>query len=203
METYISKGFSQEERDNVATLYWEAFAAKLNIVLGPHNKATLFIAKHLNPDFALVARNAEGQILGIAGFKTAKGELISAGLMDLAKTYGWPSTLWRAPLLSLVERDLAEGVLLMDGICVDASARGLGVGSKLLDAIIAEADQRGLNAVRLDVIQTNPRAKALYERKGFKAIGVEDLGPLRWIFGFSSSTKMLYSLSSQAVDGFL
>ena len=57
----------------------------------------------------------------------------------------------------------------MDGICVDETARGQGIGSLLLDAITDEARSQGLRFVRLDVIDANPRAKALYERKGFKS----------------------------------
>ena len=41
---------------------------------------------------------------------------------------------------------------------------------------------------------SNPRARALYEREGFIAGETETLGPLRYIFGFDSSTKMLCPL---------
>lgn len=80
--------------------------------------------------------------------------------------------------MALLERDLAEDTLLMDGICVDSSARGLGIGTALLEAIKAEAKTRNLAQVRLDVIDINPRARALYEREGFVAGPVQRLGPL-------------------------
>lgn len=187
----VTKGFSDHERAQIAALYWEAFTQKLHHVLGPEDKALQFIAAHLHPDFALVARDTEGQILGVAGFKTQQGALIGGSLRDIAETYGWLSTCWRAPLLALVERDLAEGVLLMDGICVSAQARGMGLGTALLNAIKQEAARQGLNAVRLDVINTNPRARALYQREGFREIGQENLGPFKYVFGFDSSTQML------------
>jgi len=190
----ISSGFSDAERATVAALYWEAFAAKLHYVMGPQDKALKFISAQLNPEFALVARGQDDRVLGVAGFKTSQGALISGGLRDLAAVYGWTSTLWRAPLLGLIERDLSDDVLLMDGICVASHARGMGLGSALLQAIKAETQSRGLSAVRLDVIDTNPRARGLYERRGFEAIGTENLGPLRWVFGFKSSTKMLCRL---------
>ncbi|MGC1496864.1 MAG: GNAT family N-acetyltransferase [Sulfitobacter sp.] len=195
MDFTISSGFSDAERPIVAALYWEAFAAKLHCVLGPEEKALTFMTTHLNPDFACVARGPDGTVLGVAGYKTSKGALIGGELRDLAAVYGWASTLWRAPLLALVERDLADDTLLMDGICVAASARGLGLGSALLQAIKHEAVDRGLSTVRLDVIDTNPRARALYERQGFKATGTEHLRPFRWVFGFKSSTKMLCTLT--------
>jgi ribosomal protein S18 acetylase RimI-like enzyme len=191
LDFQVTKGFGDDERRIVATLYWEAFSAKLGRVMGPEAKAMQFLETQLDPDYALIARASSGQILGVAGFKTSEGSMVGGELTDLARVYGWLSTLWRAPILALVERDLAEDILLMDGICVTADARGLGVGSALLDAILATAQERGVSAVRLDVINTNPRAKALYERLGFKAIGQEHLGPLSWVFGFKSATKML------------
>ncbi|MFK7836664.1 MAG: GNAT family N-acetyltransferase [Sulfitobacter sp.] len=192
MDITITKGFAQNERARVAALYWEAFGAKLSSVMGPQDRALSFIAGQLNPRFALIARDIDGVILGVAGFKTAEGALVGGGLRDLARTYGWLSTLWRAPLLAMVERDLADGVLLMDGICVTAEARGHGLGTKLLDAIKHEAARLNLSSVRLDVINTNPRARALYERQGFRALGQEQLGPLRHVFGFSSASKMIF-----------
>ena len=78
----------------------------------------------------------------------------------------------------------------MDGIFVAESARGRGIGGTLLKAIGEEARQRSLTRVRLDVIDTNPRAKALYERSGFKAVGEEKTGFLELLFGFSSATRM-------------
>ncbi|MDF3412879.1 GNAT family N-acetyltransferase [Sulfitobacter sp. M57] len=191
MKFTITKGFSDPERREIAALYWDAFAQKLHYVLGPQTKAVSFIAAHLNPQFALVARGPENTILGVAGFKTRQGALIDGSLRDIAKTYGWLAACWRAPLLAMVERELAEGVLLMDGICVAAQARGMGLGTALLNAIKQEAASQGLTSVRLDVISTNPRAHALYQREGFKDIGQEALGPFKYVFGFESSTKML------------
>jgi ribosomal protein S18 acetylase RimI-like enzyme len=197
MDFKITQGFHDTERATVATLYWEAFSAKLGLVMGPEEKALQFIETQLNPEFAVTARGPDNQVLGVAGFKTSKGALIGGKMPDLARAYGWVSALWRAPILALVERDLADDVLLMDGICVADAARGMGVGSALLDEIKITAQDRGLGAVRLDVIDTNPRAKALYVRKGFVEISQEHLGPLRWVFGFSSATQMVCTVGRQ------
>jgi ribosomal protein S18 acetylase RimI-like enzyme len=188
----ISKGFSDAERETVARLYWQAFSAKLGLLLGPDARAVSFFAQIITPDYALTARNNKGTIIGLAGFKTASGALTGGGLRDIAQYYGWFNTLWKGPLLALLERDLSEDTLLMDGICVDASARGLGIGTALLDAIKAEAQTRKRTHVRLDVIDINPRARALYEREGFVAGPAHHIGPLRLIFGFSSSTSMTW-----------
>ena len=88
---------------------------------------------------------------------------------------------------------MANDTLIMDGICVDSSERGLGVGTELLTAIKAEAVARGLAHVRLDVIDINPRARALYTREGFVAGTPQNIGPWRYLFGFSTSTPMTWT----------
>ncbi len=121
----------------------------------------------MRPDFALVALAQDGRVIGVAGFKTSQGALTGGGI-----------------------RDLAPDALLMDGICVDASARDMGVGTAQLAAIKEEARTRGLAIVRPDVNEINPRPRALYEREGFAEGKVQRLGPLRHFFGFSYSTPM-------------
>lgn len=72
----------------------------------------------------------------------------------------------------------------MDGIFVAERARGQGVGTLLLRAIKRKAEQQGFAQVRLGVIDTNPRARQLSERQGFRAVAVRNPGPLRRLFGF-------------------
>lgn len=195
MTLRIIRGFDESERPEAARLFWQAFAAKLGRVLGPEDRALRFLHPALDPRFALGARDGKGQMLGLAGFKTAEGGLVDAGMGDLARVYGWVGALWRGPLLELLERPLQPGVFQMDGIFVDERARGQGVGSALLAAIRAEAERSGAGEVQLDVIDSNPRAKALYERVGFVATGTEHTGPLAWVFGFRSATRMRLPLT--------
>lgn len=190
-EPQIIRGFPEAEREAVARAFWEAFEGKLGRVLGPEAKALAFLRAALRSDFAFTVLDADGHVLGAAGFKTEEGGLVSAGYSDLAAVYGRVGAMWRGPLLDLMERSLAPGQMLMDGIFVSSRARGTGLGTRLIEAIVEEAAERGLRAVRLDVIDTNPRARALYERMGFEAVAEERLGPLRFIFGFRRSTTML------------
>ena len=112
----ITKGFSDHERPIVAALFWEAFGAKLSIGLGPDEKALRFLERVANPSFALSARNDDGVLLGVAGFKTSKGALIGGEFGDLRAIYGTFGAIWRALLLSLLERGIENDSLLMDGI---------------------------------------------------------------------------------------
>lgn len=169
-------------------------------MLGPDTRAVAFLARVLQPGFAVSALAEDGTLLGLAGVKTADGGLIGGRLGDLAAVYGWPGALWRGPMLEVLERNLEPGVLQMDGICVSPEARGRGVGTTLLNAVKALAAEHGATAVRLDVIDTNPRAEALYRREGFVPGKRESLGPLRLVFGFRSSLRMVFALTPLAAE---
>jgi len=133
--------------------------------------------------------------LGVAGFKTVDGALVGGTFGDMARVYGWAGAAWRVALLAALERDTENVRFLMDGIFVAPEARGQGVGTGLLDAVAAEAQRRGYAEVRLDVVEGNDRARALYEREGFRAVATQSTGVLRHVFGFRSATTMVRRLA--------
>lgn len=187
----ITVGIPQKDRDEAAALYWEAFGEKLGFTLGPKYQALMFVRSVLRPDHGICAHNDDGRLLGIAGFKTAQGALVGGEFRDLRRVYGWTSAAVRIMLLASLERDTENERFLMDGLFVAPEARGLGVGTALLEAVADEAKRRGYDEVRLDVVDTNPRAKALYRHVGFKEVKTIKTGILKYIFGFSASTTMV------------
>jgi len=186
----IRRGFPETRRTEVARLFWEAFSDKLGRILAPEPKALAFLAAALRADFALTAEDDAGRLLGVAGLKTGEGGLVAASFADLAATYGRLGALWRGPLLDLTERPVAPGQLMLDGLFVARTHRGRGIGTALVEAVIAEAAARDLAEVRLEVVEGNPRARALYDRLGFAALREESLGPLRLVFGYGRVTLM-------------
>lgn len=187
----IERGFHDTDRPEVARLYWEAFGPKLGRTLGPTDKALRFVAAALSPDHAVCARAADGRILGVAGFKTHRGALVEGHWRLMAGVYGPLGAAWRLGLLSVLIRDTENARFLMDGLFVAPEARGQGVGTALLHAISAEAAARGYGEVRLDVVEGNARARALYEREGFRAVGDQPMGWLARVYGFRSATTMV------------
>lgn len=186
----IKFGFEERYRTEAARLFMEAFGEKLGKILGRGEQAEAFIASLLQPDYAISAVSGSGELIGIAGFKTKDGAFVGGSLRDLFKGYGYLGGLWRGIALAFLEREVERNSLLMDGICVARDARGSGVGTALLDEISQVASDRGMDDVRLDVIDSNPRAKALYIRRGFVEEETVHLGPLRYLFGFASATTM-------------
>lgn len=195
MTVRILRGLPREHREAAAALYWQAFGGKLGLVMGPEDRAMLFLSRAIRGDHAIIALSDAGELLGFAGFKTADGAFAGGTPDDLRAVYGLAGSLWRAALLRLLGRSVENQRFLIDGICVQREARGLGIGSQLVEAICDEAQARGYGEVRLDVIDSNWRARALYERLGFRALHQESIGPLRLVFGFQSTTAMVRQIS--------
>lgn len=191
MRVTIRQGLPEHLRPDAAALYWQAFGGKLGRVMGPRPRALRFLQRVIRADHALVAQDAEGQLLGLAGFKTPAGSFAGGTAGDLYAIYGALGLLWRLPLLALLSRDVDNDRFLLDGICVAPAARGLGIGSALMAAIETEAQARGYASVRLDVVDSNWRAKALYERLGYLAVKTDHLGLLRHAFGFDAAVTMV------------
>ncbi|WP_312554202.1 GNAT family N-acetyltransferase [Empedobacter brevis] len=64
-----------------------------------------------------------------------------------------------------------EGEIYIDTIAVSENFRGKGIGTEILDYLIEELANKQDKTLGLLVDFTNPNAKKLYERKGFKVIG--------------------------------
>ena len=186
----LSRSVPEGQFATAARLYCEALQVKLKPFMGPPDRAARVLATGLRPDRAIVALR-DGEVVGIAGFKLDGTGLFEPPVSAFTREYGTVSGVIRMLGLGLLERSETAGQLLMDGIAVSESARGQGIGSRLLTAIIALAEERRVDAVRLDVIDTNPRARVLYERFGFIAQKTSQLGPFRLLFPFSASTEMI------------
>lgn len=183
-----------EALPRAATLYWEAFGPKLERVLGPTEKAVAYTKQTMDPTHGFSVHDPEGHLLGVAGFKTQKSALVNGDFRDLKRTYGAFGAIWRMIVFSLLQRDVENRRFLIDGIFVDPAAQGQGIGTILLRALCDEANVRGYRAVRLDVLSSNQRARALYLREGFEDLRINRIGILRHAFGFSTSTTMVKQL---------
>ncbi len=186
----ISLGLPDHHRRKAAELYYLAFRKKLYPIFRDKERGLRVLEQSLNPDYAFVA-TSDAALVGIAGIQEAKGCLVDIQPRIMTRTFGLFGGWWRLLALSLFSRTKQKNILLMDGIVVDSSMRGKGIGSQLLDVVVDYARSAGYKAVRLDVVNTNPRARTLYEHKGFVAVDTTHHPFLNRIFGFSGSTTML------------
>lgn len=196
----IQRGLPATHRRTAALLYDEAFGAKLSAAITDAAVRIDLIDDSLDPDYAFVALE-RNQLLGLAGIHTEEGSLTAAtdrlGFRHMTRRLGLPRTIRAAFILSMFERTARPGELLLDGIAVARRARGRGIGSMLLQTIASFAVREGYETVRLDVVNTNTRARALYERKGFAATETRRYPAIRNLLGFESSTTMILDLHSR------
>ncbi len=202
MNVKISLGLPRELRAEAAAIYWQAFGGKLGRVLGPDARAITFLQRALRSDYCMIARSETGRLLGIVGFQTVNGAFAGGTPDDLRAIYGRLGAIWRMTVLRLLSHDDGTQRFLIDGICVVDDAQGTGVGTALLAAICDEARSRGYPAIRLDVVDTNLRARALYERLGFFPLDTTHIGILQHIFGFTAATTMVKPLGDARVGTF-
>lgn len=187
----IQQGFPADQRRIAAEIYWTAFGDKLGRVLGPKARAVDFLQQGLSGEFCFAALDEAGRLLGIAGFKTPQGSFSAGSEPAMRRVYGMFGAMWRIGLLRLLADDIDNQRFLIDGIAVAPEARNRGIGTALLQALYREAAARGYDVLRLEVVDSNLRAMALYEREGFVAARTERMGWLRYIFGFRAAITML------------
>ncbi len=198
MRYEVSLGLPRDLRADAAAIYWQAFGGKLGRVLGPDTRAITFLQRALRSEFCIIARSDTGRLLGIAGFQTANGAFAGGTPGDMRAIYGRFGAMWRMAVLRMLSQDGEVQRFLIDGICVVNDAQGHGVGTAMLRALAVEARSRGYPSIRLDVVDTNLRARALYERLGFRPTDTTHIGMLQHIFGFTAATTMVKPLGDAA-----
>lgn len=195
----VVAGLPDALRADAAWLYWQAFGSKLGRVLGPDARALAFLADSMTAEHALAALDDDGRLLGLIGFRAGAVGFAGGSYAALVRCYGRAGALWRGAALWALTQGSADaadhGRLLIDGLCVAAEARGRGVGTALIEALVRSPAAEGYRELHLEVIDSNLRARALYERLGFRAVRTARLGPLRHLFGFRAAVTMVRPLA--------
>jgi len=187
----ISIGLPPDSSAEIAAMYLDIFSRKLYAVLG-RRAALSLIADHISADRVIVATNGD-EIVGIAGLKYDGNGFFSPDRRGFLKYYGPLVSRVRAALWTSVQTIPRPHQLLLDGLGVKAELRGHGIGTSLLEAVDRRARELDKTEVILEVVDTNPRARALYERSGYRTV----LTTRRWMFrlaGFSAAHLMLRQL---------
>ncbi|MCP4623041.1 MAG: GNAT family N-acetyltransferase [bacterium] len=98
--------------------------------------------------------------------------------------------------LAILYHTTGTDELYVDGVAVAGEMRGKGIGSHLFELLEQAALKKRIKNISLEVIDTNPRAKVLYERLGFVAVKTQTLWPFNLFvrFPFKSATLMAKSM---------
>ncbi len=181
-----------EFRASAITLYFNALSEKLEPILGNDERAKEALGSHLATDKCLVAV-CDQKLAGILGLQDNKGGFINPTLNTMVKLYGIPGGFLRMSGLAMLHHRTASDELYVDGVAVADEMRGKGIGSQLFDRLERIAAKKSVRQISLEVIDTNQRARALYEHLGFVATTEQSIWPLNLFlnFPFKSATLMV------------
>ena len=204
LDLALVAGIPEERREAAAEVFWAGFRGKTHRVMGDDDRAKQFFATALTDEGTVLAVDrASGHVLGLMA-STDRQHKAMANEWECGKAaYGALQAFWRLTLLSTVQHKPRPGELYVEFLAVAPQARGRGVGGVLLEYARQLAGVRGLDRVTLDVVDSNPRAKALYERSGFTTFSMRRMVPgSQWLFGFKSYDMMVRRLDpSSAPQG--
>lgn len=185
----LKRGLPDTQRERAAEIYLAAFGSKYRLLLSRSQGLALF-PRLFVAENAIVALQ-DGQLVGLAGLHHAGRRFVGWSWSVYRETFGLLGGAWRGFWVQVDVHPHPADELLLEALAVDPAVRGQGVGTALLRAVYAFAREHGYRAVRLGVVDTNPRARALYEREGFVAGRTLHLPGMRFLAGFSATTTMI------------
>jgi ribosomal protein S18 acetylase RimI-like enzyme len=194
MTLQIKFGIPQNQRIKVARMFYDTFADKFHKIFGTQKKFIHFTLECLRDDRTLVAFK-DGQVVGVAGLHYDGRSFIDANMEQAVKVFGLATlrVVLFGGLFFFKKADQNE--VFIESLAVAASERGKGIGTNLIHAVIDYAKSNGFSQIRLEVVETNKKAKKLYERIGFTEDVVQYIpSPFNRIMGFGSVTEMTYTL---------
>ncbi len=190
----IRHSLPESYRRRAAEIYYEAFARKVGAITGDRQHSVAILEKAIEPGLVIAALGPM-DVVGLAGLQHEGRRFIQWKPAHFVQEYGWLRGSLQALALSFDRQPWREGQLLLDALAVAASARGQGIGTLLLHAVFQFAREHGYRSVRLDVVDTNPDARRLYERLGFAPTQIHPYPYLRHWMGFSAATTMVKDLA--------
>ena len=196
-EIHYQFGIAESHRADAARLYEEAFGKKFAVAVANDKERLALTEESLSLSFAAAAFSGD-ELVGIAGFKTSRGSFMeNLTFKAMFRRLGFWRGLRALTIFSLYERPRKKSEFMLDGIAVKETMRGRGVGSAMIAMIKERAREDGYLRLRLDVVDTNPAARRLYERLGFVAGRPQKFEEMRWLFRFGKSTPMFYNLEKE------
>lgn len=192
----IRRGALETERPAIAEVYWHAFATKVQPYLGSKDKGVVIVAQSFRADRTIVA-SRDGEVLGVAGLDYDGISFMRPRFATCRRLLGLRRGIGAYVGLRFFHGGKSAGQLRVDSLAVDPGARGLGVGRLLLHEVFALARERGFTSVILEVVDSNPRARNLYELLGFR---VEAFYWYPWLtrgHGFTGHTVMVKDLAER------
>lgn len=174
-DVMIRLGVPPQALDQAAHLYWQNFGRQIMPLPVRRHRGEAFVANALRLSNVLVALNAQGRVLGMAGLRDASGGMLDhcstrfvAAWGPMGRPLHWAFGFYRAG------GDTSD--LIIDGIAVLRQFRGQGLARALIEAAAEHAHLRGYPGLCAEVQRGNHPATALYLSSGFQLSGESRIG---------------------------
>jgi len=192
----IRRGALEGERPAVAEVYWHAFAQKVEPYVGSRDAGLIIMAESFRLDRTILALR-DGAVVGVAGLDYGTTTFVSPSLVTCHRLLGLRRGIGAYLGLRFFHGGKSAGQLRIDSLAVAPNERGSGVGRLLLHEVFALARERGFTSVILEVVDSNPRARNLYELLGFRSTAVYRYPWLTRRQGFTGHTVMVKELAER------
>ncbi len=184
----------ENHRADAARILYTAFRRKLFPLLHNPMQVQKLISMSLDPAYLVTAVSGD-TLLGVAGLDIRGKTFCRPTVQDCIQHLGFWNGLVGWIVLNLFTKGTCPKTdLRISVLAVDEQFRGQGIGTRLIQHVLEFAKVNDFLAVRLEVVDTNPSAKRLYERLGFKAVRSIHLGIFKSWLGFSAEIEMIHKL---------
>jgi ribosomal protein S18 acetylase RimI-like enzyme len=179
----ITKGLPQNYYSVAVELFLNALGEKFTTILGDKNKAKELLELSINPHNCFSAIG-ETELLGVLAFQIKNTNFLSFTFKMIISVYGFMNGIIKMIGLSMLIHKSNSDEIYLEAIAVSESARGKGVGTQLIETLFLFAKENNFKFISLQVIDTNPKAKELYEHLGFRVVKKTSIWPVNKIIGF-------------------
>lgn len=171
---WIESGIAPDLRPAAARLYWRSFGMQIMPFPIPAARGQRFLEVALRSEHALVARDAEGRLIGLAGLRGAAGGVLDASAVKRAPL-GLRGRM-AAVMAPLFRAGPDTADMVIDGLAVDPGHRRQGVAAALVAQAGLRAADLGYPGLRAEVALRNLAARSLYHRDGMAVVGRYRIG---------------------------
>lgn len=184
---YLPAGLESQ----AVSCFMDAFEEKLLPLLGTREQAIRLLSPNLSHELCLTAFYHK-QLVGVLGIHTKQKGFLNPSFLAMLREYGLARGMHRFFGLLLLEHTVRKTEWYVEGVAVDAKMRGRSIGTTLLKTFERLAREKGMHTICLEVIDTNPGAKTLYERLGYVVTKHSSVWPFNYLYSlpFSSSFEM-------------
>ena len=189
IEIKIIKELPEHLYHQTAEIVYEAFGRKINCIIRPKNKAILILERSINPELGFFAIS-KGKVIGFLGIHYLDNEFLRMNFSNIKKEFNFLKSFFIWFLFRINSPNLKKEEIRINYLAVEKSIRGNSVGTKLTKIFLDYAKKQGFKTARLEVVDTNPRAKKLYEKIGFSVKKIKKYYFLTRRAGFSEEAIM-------------